>query len=136
MGMRLAALVAALTLGLLAAGCGGSDSPSDATPEEVASDFFGAVQDQDAGAMCGLLSEASAQQAAEDEDAESCEEGVEKAFASADAEAGLAALEGAEVGEAKIDGDTATVGVTSAEGQEGEFQMVKEDDEWKVNLEG
>lgn len=131
MGMHVAALVAALTLGLLAAGCGGSDSP-----EDVASDFFGAVQDQDAGAMCELLSEASAQQAAEDEDAESCEEGVEKAFASEDATAGLAALEGAEVGEAEIDGDTATVGVTSAEGLEGEFQMVKEDDEWKVNLEG
>ena len=42
-------------------------------------------------------------------------------------------LEGAEIGEATIDGDTATVAATSADGQEGEFTLVKEDG-WKVDL--
>ena len=133
-GIRAATIAAVLAMGPLAAGCGGDDAPDeDAPPEEVASAFLTAVQDQDAEAMCATLSEASATQAAEEEDAGSCEEGVDKAFASEDAAASLEALDGAEVGEATIDGDTATVEATSAEGQEGEFSLVNEDG-WKVDL--
>ena len=125
---------AALAVGLVAAGCGGDDAPDeDAPPEEVASAFITAVQDRDAEGMCATLSEASATRAAEEEDAETCEEGLEKAFASEDAEAELAPLDGAEIGEATIDGDTATVAATSADGQEGEFTLVNEDG-WKVDL--
>ena len=134
--MRAMAVTAALAIGLIGAGCGGDDGPDeDATPEEVASAFLTAVQEEDAEGMCATLSEASATRAAEEEDEDSCEAGIEKAFASEDAAASLAALEGAEIGEATIEGDAATVTATSSEGQEGEFNLVDEDG-WKVDLEG
>lgn len=80
-----------------------------------------------------MISEDTAAQSAEDEDAESCEEGLERSFASSDAEESIAQLEDAEIGEATVDGDAATVAVTSVEGDEGEVSLVMEDDEWKVD---
>lgn len=124
-----AAVCAMFAVGLLALGCGGT-----AAPEDVAEDFYAALADGDAAAFCETLSESAAQAAADDEDAESCEEGVEKSFSSGDAEDAIAQTEGVELGEAEIDGDTAIVPTTSAEGQEGETPMVKENDEWKVDI--
>lgn len=43
-GMRMGGVVLALLVGMLFAGCGGSDSP-----EDVASDFYAAIGDEDAG---------------------------------------------------------------------------------------
>lgn len=122
-------ICAVLAAGLLTLGCGGSDSP-----EDVATDFYAALSDQDASAFCETLSESAAQAAADDEDAESCEEGVEASFSSGDAEEAIAQTEDIELGEASIDGDTATVPTSSGEGQEGETPLIKEDDEWKVDI--
>lgn len=60
---------------------------------------------------------------------------MEKGFASGNADELIAQTEGIEIGEATIDGDTATVATTSSEGVEGETPLIKEDDEWKVDFE-
>ena len=131
MGIRIAGAVLALAAGALIAGCGGSDGAE--TPEDAVQAFFDASVDKDAEALCDSMTEESQTQAAEDEDVETCEEGAEKAFASEGAEEELAQFEDAEIGEATIDGDTATVTVTS-QGQEGQLPVVKEDDVWKVDI--
>ena len=113
--------VLALAAGALIAGCGGDDAPTRTPADAVTAPSSTAVRIGTRRGSAPRMSEASATRAAEDEDAETCEEGLEKAFASEDAEEELAPLEGAEIGEATIDGDTATVAVTSADGQEGEF---------------
>ena len=137
MGIRIASAVLAMAAGALIAGCGGSDdsdgSDGAETPEEAVTAFFDATVAKDSAALCESITEESGQQAADNEDVETCEEGADKAFASADAEAEIAQFESAEVGEATIDGDTATVTVTS-EGTEGEVPVVKEDDVWKVDI--
>ena len=133
MGIRIASAVLALAAGALIAGCGGSDGAE--TPEDAVTAFFEATVDKDSEALCDSLSEASAKDAAENEDVETCEEGADKAFASEGADDEIAQFEDAEVGEATIDGDTATVTVTS-EGNEGTVDVVKEDDVWKVDITG
>jgi len=129
-GIRVTGVVLAALAGLLIAGCGGSDAP-----EDVVDEFFQATADSDAEAFCATLSEASQTQAAETEDVETCEEGAEKAFGSGDFEAAAEMAGDVEVGEATIDGDSATVTATSGDVEE-EVPLVKEDDEWKVELGG
>ena len=131
MGMRVGGLVLAVVVGMLVAGCGGSDGAD--SPEDAVNTFFEATVDKDAEALCGVITEESGTQAAEQEDADTCEEGVEKSFASDDIDDTISQIEGAEVGEATIDGDTATVAVTSSEGDEGEVTVVKDGDVWKVD---
>jgi hypothetical protein len=131
MGIRIASAVLALAAGALIAGCGGSDGAE--TPEDAVTAFFEATVDKDSEALCDSISEESATQAAENEDVETCEEGADKAFGSEDADAEIEQFENAEVGEATVDGDTATVTVTS-EGTEGEVPVVKEGDVWKVDI--
>ena len=131
MGMRIGAAVLALVAGALIAGCGGSDGAE--TPEDAVQAFFDATVDRDAEALCGSITAESGTQAAEQEDVDTCEEGVEKSFASSDSDASISQIEGAEVGEATVDGDTAAVTVTSGEGDEGSVSVVKEDDVWKVD---
>ncbi len=133
MGFRIAGVALALLAGALIAGCGGSDGAE--TPEDAVTAFFDASVDKDAEALCDSITEESGQQAADDEDVETCEEGAEKAFASEGADEEIAQFEAAEVGEATIDGDTATVSVSS-QGQEGQIPVVKEDDVWKVDITG
>jgi hypothetical protein len=131
MGTRIAAAILALAAGALIAGCGGSDGAD--SPEDAVTAFFEATVDKDSEALCASITEESQTQAAEDEDVETCEEGADKAFASEGADEEIAQFENAEVGEAEIDGDTATVSVTS-EGNEGSVDVVKEDDSWKVDI--
>lgn len=110
-------------LALLAAGCGGGGSPEDAV-----SDLYSAAADGDYEQVCDLLTEEAAAEAQADEDAASCEEGTEKALSG-----GAGDLLGdIEVGEATIDGDTGTVGVSFA-GQEDTVNVVQQDGEWKVD---
>jgi hypothetical protein len=124
----LAAAIAIAASALLAAGCGGSDEP-----DAVVEDFYAATADGDAEQLCALVTDETAQSAAEQEDAETCEEGVEKSFASEGAEEAASLAEDVEVGDATIDGETATVEVSAA-GQSDEVNLVKVDDEWKVDL--
>lgn len=128
-GMRMGGLVLALLVGVLLAGCGGGDSP-----EDVLSGFYAALGDGDAGAYCDLLDEASAQAAAEDKGVDTCEEAAEMTFSSTNAAALIAQSEAIEVGESTIDGDTATVAVTTADGEDLDVPLVEEDGEWKVDL--
>lgn len=133
-GKRVGGLILAVLTGMLIAGCGGDDEEEAATPEDVVSAFFEATVNRDAAGVCETITVESADAAAANEDAETCEEGAEITFASEAAEAEIAQFEAAEIGAATIDGDTATVSVTS-EGQEAGLPVVKEDGEWKVNLE-
>lgn len=126
------ALALAAVTGLLVAGCGGDDEP--AAPEDVVDQFVTASTGTDAEALCETFTADSATQAAEEQDAETCEEGIEASFEESDNQAELEQLEGVEIGEATIDGETATVAITSAEGQEGEIPLVMEDGEWKIDL--
>lgn len=131
---KLVTAVAALTLvfALVAAGCGGDDGGGD-SPEDVTQSFYTALSDGDAAEICDLLSERAAQTAAEDEGADSCEDGVGKGIESGAAEAALGAADDVEIGEATIDGDSASVAVTSGE-QEAEVPLVKEDGDWKIDI--
>lgn len=120
--------------GRFVAGCGGDDdSASGATPEEVVTDFYAATADQDAAAMCSLIDADTAEAAAQGED--SCEAGVESSFEEGTNAAAAELAEKIEVGEATIDGDTATIEV-SADGQTEEVTAVQEDGEWKLSIAG
>jgi hypothetical protein len=125
---KLAALMAALCLafGLVVAGCGSSDSP-----EDVVESFYTALGDGDAGEICDLLSSSAQEEAAAGED--SCEDGVKKAIDSGAAEEALGAADEIEVGEVTEDGDTAKVAVSFGD-EESEVPLVKEDDEWKIDI--
>lgn len=125
---RLAALIATLTLALVlvAAGCGSSDSP-----EDVVESFYTALGDGDAGEICELLSSSAQADAAEGED--SCEAGVQKGIDSGAAEEALGVADEVEVGEVTEEGDTAKVSVSFGD-EESEVPLVKEDDEWKIDI--
>lgn len=129
-GVRVAALLLAVIGGALLAGCGGSDPDP---PEQVVSDFFAATADKDGAKLCSLVTEETAQAAADQSDADSCDEGANASFEGSDSDAVVAEAEGVEVGEATIDGDSATVKVTSMD-QEEEINLVKEGEEWKVDF--
>ena len=124
----LALLVAASAA--LVAGCGGGDGDS---PETVVEDFYAALEDGDAGAACDLLSSS----AVEDSTAGggSCEEVFQQTIDSGTIAAAFGAIGDIEIGEASIDGDTATVDITAGD-QEDEVPLVKEDGDWKIDLEG
>lgn len=110
-----------------------ADQPST-PPEDVAATLFQGFADGDATAICDNLSAASAQQAADDEDADSCEEGVEATYDSGGAQDTQDASADVEVGKVKISGDTATVELSTPEGNGGTADLVLEDGEWKVDL--
>lgn len=132
-GTRPGCLPFAFAVGLVIAGCGGGDSTSD-SPEQVTEDVFAAIVYADGERLCGLVSEATAEAAAEDAGADTCEEGAQVPFDVAGADEIISQAADAEVGEATIDGDTATVEV-SVGGESREIELVREDDEWKVVLE-
>ncbi len=129
-----ALLVAVLALGLFA-GCGDDEADGDATPEEVVAAFYAATGDADAEAMCALITEEAAQAAADDENADSCEEGVQASIDAGDNTAVSDLADEIEVGEATIEGETATVPISVASlEQEDEVTLVQEDGEWKLDL--
>lgn len=133
---RLAALALILGAGLIAAGCGGGDGDSTSaeaqTPSEVVAAFYAATADGDNEELCSYFSEETAKQAAEEENADSCEEAAESGLSDSDT-TDLAKT--VEVGDEKIDGDTATVEVSSSEQEgSGSINLVKEDGEWKIDF--
>ena len=132
---RLGALLLAVLAMAFVAGCGGDDDEAEsaAAPEEVVAEFYAATGAADAEGMCALITEEAAQAAADDENADSCEEGVQASIDAGDnTEVSELAAE-IEVGEATIDGETATVPI-SARGSEDEVNLVQEDGEWKLDL--
>lgn len=133
-GTRCGALLLALAVGLLLTGCGGDDTGGGDSPEQVTEDTFAAIADADGERLCELVSEATAQAAADAAGVETCEEGAQEPFDAEAADELLSQAEAAEVGEATIDGDTATVEVFVG-GESREIDLVKEDDEWKMVLE-
>lgn len=132
---RLAALALTLGAGLIAAGCGGDDdSTSDEaqSPSDVVAAFYAATADGDNEAICSYFTEETAQQAAEEEDADSCEEAAESGLGDDET---VALAKTVEVGKETIDGDTATVEVSSSEQEgSGEINLVQEDGEWKIDF--
>lgn len=120
-GLRVGSILLAVAVGVLIAGCGGSDDPADTVQE-----YFDAATGDDFEAACELLSAETI----------TLIEGTGD-----DCETALAADEATpvpddfEVGESTEDGDTASVTVTG-DGEEVSIPLLKEDDEWKVDLAG
>ncbi len=108
-----------------------SDVSGD-SPSEVVEAFYQATADQDVETMCSLITEDTADQAAEEEGEGSCEASAEKGLAN---EETASIADTVEVGEETINGDTAVVAVSSSEaGGEGEINLVVEDGEWKIDF--
>jgi hypothetical protein len=124
---RLACLALLLTVALSA--CGGGDDSGDA--EQAVRDFVQATNERDGDRLCGdLLSQEymeKATGASGDKAKDACEQQ-------------LSLIKGLKlrlvaVGDAKVDGDRATVRatiVTGGQRQSRSFQLVKEDGSWKL----
>ena len=113
----------------LVVGCGGSsDDTTDtaSTPGDAVQAFYDASKAEDGAAACATLSAASQDIAAAG--ADSCE----AAFDAAVKSGSTGVPDKLEIGEPKVDGDTATVPVT-ADGQKSSFTVVNEDG-WKIDL--
>ena len=123
-------IVGALALAAgLVVGCGGSsDDTTDtaSTPEDAVQAFYDASKAEDGAAACATLSSASQDIAAAG--ADSCEAAFDAAVKSGNA----GVPDKLEIGDPKVDGDTATVPVT-ADGQKSSFTVVNEDG-WKIDL--
>ena len=123
------AVVAAALLG--AAGCGGSDSGSGSDEEQIqalADDYSQAALDGDYTAACDTFSSEAIEQINNLKQFDSCEELVEAGLSS------LSESQKKELGnlsDIQVDGDTAT-----AEGRDGQISFIKEDGEWKAQLDG
>jgi hypothetical protein len=128
--IRRGAAVLVAGVAMFAAGCGGDDSSDVDTsdPAAVVSALYAAAGDEDAAAMCDLLSADAQHHAAETEDEDSCEAGIEKSLSGGTGDL----LSEIEVGEATVDGDTGTVEITAL-GQSDSVNVVQEDGEWKVD---
>jgi len=115
----------------LVVGCGGSSddttsSSATSTPEDAVQAFYDASKAEDGAAACATLSSASQDIAAAG--ADSCEAAFDAAVKSGN----TGVPDKLEIGEPKVDGDTATVPVT-ADGQKSSFTVVNEDG-WKIDL--
>ena len=116
---------------VLVVGCGSSsdDTSSDSasSPEDTVQTFYDTSKAEDGAGACAVLSSASQDIAAAG--ADSCEAAFDAAV-----KAGQANVpDKLEIGDVKVDGDTATVAVT-ADGQKSSFTLVNEDGEWKIDL--
>ena len=121
--MRLSALAAALVLALaLVAGCGGGDSPEDAVQA-----YYDAATDEDAEAVCELLSAATI------EEIEAHRLGLRDDASRRSASAACRTT--SRSARSTEEGDTATVEVTARRRDE-DVPLIKEDDEWKLDLAG
>ena len=118
------ALLALLSGGLIASGCGGGSGPEDAVDET-----FSAVQDGDFEKVCENLSSDSRDQIESfAEDGQGCTD----FFDGADADQG-----DYEIKSSEENGDEATVKYTE-DGTDGEQEvnLVKEDGDWKLVVDG
>jgi len=117
---------------VLVVGCGSSSddtSSSDtaSSPEDAVQTFYDTSKAKDGAGACAVLSSQSQDIAAAG--ADSCEAAFDAAV-----KAGQANVpDKLEIGDVKVDGDTATVAVT-ADGQKSSFTLVNEDGAWKIDL--
>ncbi len=110
-------------------GCGGSDSTSSdaaSSPADAVQAFYDASKSEDAAGACAVLSSDSQDIAAAGED--SCQAAFEAAVKSGNAKV----PDNLKIGDVKVDGDTATVAVTTDSG-DSSFTLVNEDG-WKIDL--
>ena len=116
-----------LAAGLLA-GCGGGDDSAsgDGDPSDTVQTFYEAFKSEDAAGICATFSDDFETVVAEGSD--SCEVAFQTNF---DAGAG-GVPEGVEIGDASIDGDTATVDVTTPTGETNTATLIDEDG-WKID---
>lgn len=121
------AIGAVLATAALVAGCGGGDdtTSSAGNPEDAVQAFFDATKAKDASAACAVLTADSQKLAAGQED--SCEASFDKSIDDSSIPDSI------EVGDAKVDGDTAIVPATG-DGEKTEFTVVQEDGSWKIDL--
>jgi hypothetical protein len=117
---------------VLAAGCGGGDSDS---PNGAVEDYFQAVKDRDGETACGLLTENALDSSTlpgAPTNSEDCVEGVNNL-----PEEELSSIGDVTAETTEESGDTATVEVTvkvgDVESPPISIDMVKEDDQWKLN---
>lgn len=123
---KLATSLAAVTLTIGLAACGGSNGPEDAVNE-----FIAAVKDKDAAKTCDLLAPENKKQIEQLQQG-SCEEVMKKGL---EAPVPGVPLENsnATVKDSKVDGDNATVTV-DANGQTSDIKLVKVDGDWKIDM--
>jgi len=126
---RIAVAVVALAL-LSVAGCGGSSDSGSSSDEEqiqaLVDRYEQAVIDGDYTAACETLSSEAMDEINNLKEFDSCEELVEVGMSSL-SESQKEEL--ANLSDIQVDGDTAT-----AEGRDGTLAFVKEDGEWKTDL--
>jgi hypothetical protein len=117
----------ALVVGLVV-GCGGSSddtTDSGGTPEDAVQAFYDASKAEDAAGVCAALS-------TESQDIAAAGESCEAAFSAAVKSGQTGVPDNLVVGDATIDGDSATVDVT-ADGKSSSFTLVNEDG-WKLDF--
>lgn len=121
-GLRIGSVLLAIAFGVLIAGCGGGgDDPADTVQE-----YFDAATGDDFEGACELLSEQTITLI--EGTGDDCPTALE-------ADEATPVPDDFEVGDSTEDGDTASVTV-SGDGEEVAIPLVKEDDEWKVDLAG
>jgi hypothetical protein len=120
------ALAAVLVVGCGSSGDDTSSEPSS-SPGDAVQTFYDTSKAEDGAGACAVLSSDSQDIAAAG--ADSCEAAFEAAV-----KAGQANVpDNMEIGDVKVDGDTATVDVT-ADGQKSSFTLINEDGAWKIDL--
>jgi hypothetical protein len=123
-GAALSVLLALALAGPLSA-CGGDEEAAD--PAAAVEQYFTALHEGDAAAVCGLI---SADTLADLGSPESCERLYETGFELVDERS--AELPEYEVSGAEIDGESATVTVAIA-GREQDVELLEEDGAWKLH---
>ena len=124
--IKLLAVAGLATLGLAACGSEPEEGPDDVTRQ-----FLTALAEGDGEAACSYTSSAAIEQV-EAEEGGSCEEAVVAASGEVTDE-GRAQLEEATYEVSDETDDSASVTAIRPDGEEETFELVKEDDEWKVN---
>lgn len=122
--IKLLAVVGLATLGLAA--CGGEEEG----PDDVTRQFLSALAEGDGEAACSYAS-AEAIEAVEAEEGATCEDAVVEASGEVTDE-GREQLDDATYEVSDETEDSASVTAIRPDGEEETFELVKEDDEWKI----
>jgi len=142
--LRAVALVAATTLALGAAACGGSDESSGGSDEEQAratvENLYEAIADGDPEKVCEQMNEAAQKQMAAGglgTKSKTCTEAFGKFLEASEKAGGLKLTLQAKVKSVKVTGDTAVAKVSfGGKGRNGEIPLQKVDGEWKLEAAG
>jgi len=121
-------LVVALTLLVLAAGCGSDGGGDIDQARDAVSDYFTAIADGDGAAACGRMTEQAEEQFADEGGTASCAEAVERLSEQLAGE-DLATLRDPQV-DVTLNRDKATASVQDGPS---DITVVKVDGEWRID---